>query len=60
MGSTYTTNQLTLSGAKTYKIFNKPVQFSIGPTYMATTTAYSAKSWGGYLAISFSIPEKFN
>lgn len=58
-GSTISTNQLTLSGAKTYKVFNVPIQFSLGPTYMVTTTPTSAKGWGGLLGVSFAIPEKY-
>lgn len=51
------TNQLTLSGGKTIKLFGEPVQFQIGPTYMATHTPTSAKSWGGYFALTWVIPK---
>lgn len=58
-GTTISTNQLTLTAAKTYKILNHPLQFSIGPTYMITTTPTSPKGWGGVLGVSFAIPEKY-
>lgn len=54
---TGSTNQLTLSGGKTIKLFGAPVQFQVGPTYMATHTPTSAKGWGGYLALTWVIPK---
>jgi hypothetical protein len=51
------TNQLTLSGGKTIKLFGEPVQLQVGPTYMATHTPTSAKGWGGYLALTWVIPK---
>ncbi|WP_448364234.1 hypothetical protein [Fluviibacter sp.] len=49
------TNQLTLSCGKTIRIFDEPVQVQVGPTYMVTHTAASAKGFGGYLALTWVI-----
>lgn len=47
------TNQLTLSGGRTVKLFGQHVSFQLGPTYMVTTTPTSAKGFGGYIGITF-------
>lgn len=51
------TNQLTLSAGKTVRLLGEPVQFQIGPTYMATHTPTSAKGWGGTLSLTWVIPK---
>lgn len=50
------TNQLTLSGGKTAKIFGYHLQYQIGPTYMVTTTPSSAKGVGAFAGLTFLMP----
>jgi len=51
------TNQLTLSGGKTIKLFGYHTQISAGPTYMVTTTPTSAKGFGGFLGLTVLLPK---
>lgn len=51
------TNQLTLSGGKTAKIFGYHVLYQIGPTYMITTTPTSAKGIGAFAGLTFLLPK---
>jgi hypothetical protein len=49
-------NQLTLSAGKTIKIGGLHWQFQVGPTYMVTKNASSAKGWGAYFNLTTSLP----
>jgi hypothetical protein len=52
-----TTNQLTLSGGKTIKMFGQHFQFQIGPTYMIASNSTSAKGFGGYFGLTMLLPK---
>lgn len=56
-GATASTNQLTLSAAKTVKLAGRHWQFQAGPTYMATTALGSAQGWGGYASVTAAFIE---
>jgi len=51
------TNQLTLSGGKTVKMFGFHTQVQVGPTYMVTSTPTSAKGFGGFLGLTVLVPK---
>jgi len=51
------TNQLTLSGGKTFTFIGYPMLWQVGPTYMATSTATSAKGLGGFLGLTLLLPK---
>jgi hypothetical protein len=51
------TNQLTLSGGQTFKVYDYHMQWQIGPTYMVTTTPTSAKGWGAYAGLTLLMPK---
>jgi hypothetical protein len=51
------TNQLTLSGGKTIKMWNYHMQWQVGPTYMITTTPTSAKGVGAFVGLTFLLPK---
>jgi hypothetical protein len=51
------TNQLTLSGGKTIKLFGYLTQIQVGPTYMVTTTPTSSKGFGGFLGFTVLLPK---
>ena len=51
-------NQATLSAGKTTLIFNVPIEFQFGPTYMLTSTPASAKGGGLFFKISGSFDSK--
>ena len=51
------TNQLTLSGGKTIKMWGYHMQWQIGPTYMITSMPASAKGVGAYAGITMLMPK---
>ena len=51
------TNQLTLSGGKTIKMWSYHMQWQIGPTYMITATPTSAKGIGAFAGLTFLLPK---
>ncbi|MBU3626973.1 hypothetical protein ICN48_12110 [Polynucleobacter sp. JS-Safj-400b-B2] len=51
------TNQLTLSGGKTYKWFDYHVQWQVGPTYMVTSTPSSPKGVGAFVGLTVLMPK---
>lgn len=51
------TNQLTLSGGKTFTFIGYPMLWQVGPTYMVTTTPTSAKGLGGFLGLTLLLPK---
>lgn len=56
-GHSSNTNQLMLSGGKTYKLKRTHLQWQIGPSYMVTSTPTSPKGWGGYFSLTLAFPE---
>ena len=50
-------NQLTLSGGKTFKVGEYHFQWQLGPTYMVTTFPGSAKGFGGYFGLTALLPK---
>ncbi len=50
-------NQLTLSGGKTFKVGEYHFQWQVGPTYMVTTFPGSAKGFGGYFGLTALLPK---
>jgi len=52
-----TTNQLTLSVGKTIALLGYHLQFQVGPTYMVTTNASSAKGLGAFLGVTLLMPK---
>jgi hypothetical protein len=50
-------NQLTLSGGKTFKLGEYHFQWQVGPTYMVTTFPGSAKGFGGYFGLTALLPK---
>ena len=51
------TNQLTLSGGKTFKVMGYHIQWQIGPTYMVTSNPYSNKGFGAYAGLTALLPK---
>ena len=51
------TNQLTLSGGKTFKIVGYHIQWQVGPTYMVTSNPYSPKGVGAYAGLTVLLPK---
>lgn len=58
-GSGKATNQILLTAAKTYKVFDVPIQFQAGPTYWVTSKPESPKGWGGYFGITGTYDLRF-
>jgi hypothetical protein len=50
-------NQLTLSGGKTFKVDEYHFQWQVGPSYMVTTFPGSAKGFGGYFGLTALLPK---
>lgn len=53
----WASNQLTLSGGKTFKVGEYHFQWQVGPTYMVTTFPGSAKGFGGYFGLTALLPK---
>ena len=51
------TNQLTLSGGKTFSFLGYHVQWQIGPTYMVTSNPLSPKGVGAYAGLTALLPK---
>jgi hypothetical protein len=51
------TNQLTLSGGKTFKVMGYHVQWQVGPTYMITSNPLSQKGFGAYAGLTALLPK---
>lgn len=51
------TNQLTLSGGKTFKILGYHIQWQVGPTYMVTSNPSSQKGIGAYAGLTALLPK---
>lgn len=57
-GQSHNTNQVMLSGGKTFKLRGTSIQWQIGPSYMVTKTPSSPQGWGGYFSLTVAFPEK--
>ena len=51
------TNQLTLSGGNTIKMWGYHMQWQVGPTYMVTTAPTSAKGIGAFAGLTLLLPK---
>ena len=51
------TNQLTLSGGKTFRVAGYHIQWQVGPTYMVTSNPASPKGAGAYAGLTFLLPK---
>lgn len=56
-GKSNNSNQLMLSGGKTFKVKSARVQWQLGPSYMVTQTPNSPQGWGGYFSLTVAFPE---
>ncbi len=56
-GHSSNTNQIMLSGGKTYKLRRTNLQWQIGPSYMVTSTPTSPQGWGGFFSLTLAFPE---